>query len=136
MGDSPMESETQQQLQAQRGQVQQGSPHARLRVPAQDPRQRLAADRSRLALLRQIQDALSLERIEEALAGRHAVLAAGRPPAWMVANRLRQIPSARGPERRHGLLDVGDLAVREAPTGKRVVNLRFLMREPTVPGSL
>ena len=56
-----------------------------------------------------------LEPLQQAEGGRDPVAAGGRAPVQVLADRLRQLLAAQRRERRHRLLDVSDLAAREAP---------------------
>ena len=105
------------QLQAQRQQVPQPVFNQRLGSGARGQGDRLARPGPHLVgvLGGQRQDAGPLEPLQQAEGGRDPVAAGGRAPAQVLADRLRQLLAAQRRERRHRLLDVSDLAAREAP---------------------
>ena len=71
-----------------------------------------------LPLRRQRQDAVALQRLQHPEAGPNPVVALGRRPAEMLADRLSQLVAAVVGQQRHGLLDVGDLLTVQAAARK------------------
>ena len=108
------------QLQAERQQVPQPVCDQRPGSGARGQGDRLERPGPHLvgALGGQRQDAGPLEPLQQAEGGHDPVAAGGRAPAQVLADRLRQLLAAQRRERRHPLLDGGDLPAREAPAEK------------------
>ena len=112
-------SRLRRQMQRQRLQIGQAAGDLRPRVGPFGVLDRPARPRCGVALRRQAQDPAFLQALEHAQAGRDPVVALRSGPVQVLADRLGQLVAAQGREQGHGLLDIGNLAPRQAAAEKR-----------------